>query len=85
MLINKITVGFVIQVFDTELNRFVSQEFTAGDDVAYEDQKGDAVDSALVMDKDGGGGVLAFPHGSAPTAQGRGISHHPCGSRACLA
>ena len=45
MLVNKITVGFVTQVFDTELKRFVSQEFTAGDDVAYEDGKGDAVDS----------------------------------------
>ena len=45
MLVNKITVGFVTQVFDTELKRFVSQEFTAGDNVAYENEKGDAVDS----------------------------------------
>jgi len=45
MLIKKITHGFVTQVFDTKLKRFVSQEFTAGDDVAYENEKGDAVDS----------------------------------------
>lgn len=34
MKINKITTGFVIQTFDTELGKFVSQEFIAGDDVA---------------------------------------------------
>ena len=44
MLVNKITAGFVIQVFDTELRRFVSQQFVAGDDVAYEDKNGDPVD-----------------------------------------
>jgi hypothetical protein len=44
MLVNKITTGFVIQVFDTELKRFVSQEFVAGDDCQYEDRNGDAVD-----------------------------------------
>ena len=60
MLINKITVGFVTQVFDTELKRFVSQEFTAGDDCQYENKKGDAVDSDLVADKDGGEAYLPF-------------------------
>ena len=43
MLVNKITVGFVIQIFDTELKQFVLQEFVAGD-VAYEDMKGEVVD-----------------------------------------
>lgn len=44
MLVNKITVGFVTQVFDTETNQFVSQDFTAGDEVDYEDQDGECVD-----------------------------------------
>jgi hypothetical protein len=60
MLVNKITVGFVTQVFDTELKRFVSQEFTAGDDVAYEDKKGEVVESDLVKGKDGGEAYLPF-------------------------
>ena len=60
MRVNKITVGFVIQVFDTELKRFVSQQFTAGDDVAYEDEKGDAVESDLVKGKDGREAYLPF-------------------------
>ncbi len=37
MLVNKITVGFVVQVFDTEKKRFVGQEFVAGDQCDYED------------------------------------------------
>ena len=60
MRVNKITIGFVTQVFDTELKRFVRQEFMAGDDVAYENGKGDAVDSDLVADKDGGEAYLPF-------------------------
>ena len=40
MLINKVTSGFIIQVFDTELKRFVSQEFVAGDECQYEDKDG---------------------------------------------
>jgi len=35
-LINKITVGFVVQVFDTEKGKFISQEFMASDDTTYE-------------------------------------------------
>lgn len=37
MRINKITPGFVIQTWDTELNRWTSQEFIAGEQVEYED------------------------------------------------
>ena len=48
MLVRKITHGFVVQVFDTEKGRFVSQEFVAGDEVAYEDSHGEAVDSDMV-------------------------------------
>lgn len=36
MKFNKITVGFVVQTFDTNLNRYVAQEFIASDDVSYE-------------------------------------------------
>tara|TARA_Y100000034_G_scaffold1017_1_gene1273 strand:+ start:2946 stop:3182 length:237 start_codon:yes stop_codon:yes gene_type:complete len=36
MLIYKITTGFVTQTFDTEKKKFVSQEFTAGDECVYE-------------------------------------------------
>lgn len=36
MLINKLTVGYVTQVWDTEKDKFVSQSFTASDEVAYE-------------------------------------------------
>ena len=48
MRINKITTGFVVQVFDTDLGRFISQEFVAGDQVDYEDEDGDPVDSDLL-------------------------------------
>ena len=47
MKINKITSGYVIQVFDTEKKQFVSQEFVAGDSAffnlptgVYEDDHG---------------------------------------------
>ena len=39
-IIRKITTGDVIQVFDTETNKFTSQEFVAGD-VEYEDEFGE--------------------------------------------
>jgi hypothetical protein len=43
MIIHKITVGFVTQVFDTETG-LQSQEFTAGDQVDYEHPNGEVVD-----------------------------------------
>jgi hypothetical protein len=46
MLISKVTVGFVIQTFDQSQDRFTSQEFVAGDEVTYEDDNGEVVDSA---------------------------------------
>ena len=36
MKINKVTVGFVIQEYDTGLNEFVRQRFIAGDDITWE-------------------------------------------------
>lgn len=42
--INKIVVGYVIQVWDTELNAFTSQDFYASDGEEYEDaENGDPI------------------------------------------
>lgn len=43
-IIRKITYGFVDQKFDTETGKFISQEFTAGDQVEFENLHGDAAD-----------------------------------------
>lgn len=48
MKINKITTGFVIQTFDTELKRFVEQKFVAGDECDYETESGEPVESELL-------------------------------------
>jgi hypothetical protein len=44
MKVNKITPGFVIQVYDTDMGKCIEQSFIAGDQVDYEDQDGDPVD-----------------------------------------
>jgi hypothetical protein len=59
MLIKKTTAGFVVQVFDTELHRFTSQEFVAGDQCDYEDERGEAVDRKL-LETDGKEAYLPF-------------------------
>jgi len=46
MLVRKITVGFVTQVYDTKRKKWISQEFTAGDQVDFEDSKGNPADVA---------------------------------------
>jgi hypothetical protein len=46
-LIKKITFGFVVQVYDTENQSFVSQEFVAGDQVEVEDMEGNPVDEYM--------------------------------------
>ena len=48
MLINKVTTGFVVQVFDTDKGRFVSQNFIAGE-CAYEDRRGKPVAPSLLL------------------------------------
>jgi len=58
MLISKITIGFVTQVFDTEKQRWISQEFVAGDQVDFEDDNGNPVDAP--KDKDGEEPYLCF-------------------------
>jgi hypothetical protein len=45
MIINKITVGFVIQTFDTEKKQFIHQEFKAADEVTWENQDGSRAES----------------------------------------
>ena len=70
MLVNKVTTGFVIQVFDTELKRFVSQEFVAGDDCQYEDKDGDPVDRKA-LEVDGKEAYLPFDMVQPRVRQGR--------------
>ena len=48
MLIRKITSGYVVQMFDTKLGKFIDQQFVAGDECVYEDEGGDTVDSNLL-------------------------------------
>src|SRR5229473_1799053 len=60
MLINKITTGFVIQGFDTDKGKYVSQEFVAGNPVEYEDKSGNPVDSSLMQSEDGTEPYLPF-------------------------
>jgi len=59
MLVKKITTGFVIQTFDTELGKFVNQDFIAGDGCDYEDENGETVDSDL-LEVDGQEAYLPF-------------------------
>ena len=47
-MIYKITVGFVTQTFETHKNKFVSQDFTAGDTVDYEDSQGNPLDNKSI-------------------------------------
>lgn len=48
MKINKITYGFVTQVFDTEKKAFVSQSFEAGSQVDYENELGESMDPEVM-------------------------------------
>ncbi|MBY0523627.1 MAG: hypothetical protein K2R98_09510 [Gemmataceae bacterium] len=43
MIVRKITTGFVVQEFDSDTGRCLSQEFVAGDQVEWEDRQGNAV------------------------------------------
>jgi len=45
MIVNKATTGFVIQKFDMETRQFICQEFIAGDEVDFENEDGDPVES----------------------------------------
>ena len=57
-VIKKITIGFVVQEFDTEKRRFFCQEFVASEDHTWEDQMGNPLtrnneDLALIYGKGG--------------------------------
>ena len=43
MIVRKITTGFVVQEFDAETGRCVSQEFVAGEQIDWEDRQGNAI------------------------------------------
>jgi hypothetical protein len=43
-IVSKITVGFVVQNFDTETGKCVYQAFTCGDECDWEDEAGNPVD-----------------------------------------
>ncbi len=47
MIINKVTIGFVVQSFDTDTQSWVSQKFVAGDEVNYEDECGGPSDEVV--------------------------------------
>ena len=44
MIINKITIGFVVQQYDTEAKKFINQTFTASDDVSWETPGGNYIE-----------------------------------------
>lgn len=48
MLIKKISAADVIQVFDTELMKFVSQELVVANEVEYEDEDGNPLSDDLI-------------------------------------
>jgi hypothetical protein len=45
MIVNKTTTGFVVQKFDTETRKFIGHEFIAADEVDFEDEDGEPVES----------------------------------------
>lgn len=48
----KITSGFVTQTFCAETNKPISQNFTAGSEVDYENEEGDTIDASSVIEKE---------------------------------
>jgi hypothetical protein len=54
MIVRKITSGFVVQEFDSETGRCLSQEFIAGDQVECEDRQGNSLsDGDFGIDMEG--------------------------------
>lgn len=54
MIIDKITIGFVTQSYDTDLQRWVAQAFTCGDESDYE-VNGDGINVTDFTDRVVGG------------------------------
>jgi hypothetical protein len=46
MIINKITIGYVVQKFDTETRKFVDQTFIGSDERSWENELGDPLNLA---------------------------------------
>jgi hypothetical protein len=58
MILRKITTGFVVQQFDSDTGRCLSQEFVASDQVEWQDQAGNPIeDGQYGIDLEG----LYFP------------------------
>lgn len=49
MIVHKITVGFVTQVWDTATGECLNQAFTCGDEVMWETQSGEVVDPSDIQ------------------------------------
>ena len=45
MKVKKITVGFVVQEYDTDKEEWIGQEFVDSDQVEWEDENGEHIDS----------------------------------------
>lgn len=60
MLVKKITHGYVVQIYDTEAQAFVSQDFVAGDECEYEDENDNPVDRSVMSDELGNPKYLAY-------------------------
>ena len=43
MIVKKITIGFVVQEYDTDTEKFIHQEFIAGDECDWEDEGGNPI------------------------------------------
>ena len=61
-IVYKITPGFVIQSFDLNSKKFISQAFTAGANVDYEDQFGDAVPPEKLAEYNFGPNATSEPY-----------------------
>jgi hypothetical protein len=44
MVVQKVVTGFVIQQFDTDTKKFISQEFVCGDEFYWEDEMGNPIE-----------------------------------------
>lgn len=51
MIISKITIGFVVQRFDTDRQDWVDQEFVAGDQCEYETEDGSPINVQDFIDR----------------------------------
>jgi hypothetical protein len=60
MVIQKITTGYVVQKFDTETQKWDSQEFVTGDYVVYETENGNDIEESKFEELTNGNDYLPF-------------------------